>query len=91
MVLTMNKALAKLVVQSRGIPTAPFAVIESTADLATVDLAFPVFVSGGHLSSDGGTLLLREVDGLLGLSWRLSHCFSDERDPRWVQHQLPPP
>jgi D-alanine-D-alanine ligase len=43
MVLTMNKALAKLVVQSRGIPTAPFAVIETKADLASVDLAFPVF------------------------------------------------
>jgi D-alanine-D-alanine ligase len=43
MVLTMNKALAKLVVQSRGIPTAPFAVIESATDLATIDLPFPVF------------------------------------------------
>lgn len=43
MVLTMNKALAKLVVQSRGIPTAPFAVIETAADLTTVDLPFPVF------------------------------------------------
>lgn len=43
MVLTMNKALAKLVVKSRGIPTAPFAVIETKADLATIDLPFPVF------------------------------------------------
>jgi hypothetical protein len=44
--------------------------------------------SGGHLSSDGGTLLLREVDGLLGVSRRLSHCFTDQRDARWVQHEL---
>jgi D-alanine-D-alanine ligase len=43
MVLTMNKALAKMVVQSRGIPTAPFAVIETAADLASIDLPFPVF------------------------------------------------
>lgn len=45
--------------------------------------------SGGHLSSDGGTLLLRELDGVLGLTSKLSRCFTDERDPRWVQHKLP--
>jgi len=45
--------------------------------------------SGGHLSSDGGTLLLRELDGLMGLSRKLSKCFSDFRDNRWVEHQLP--
>jgi len=45
--------------------------------------------SGGHLSSDGGTLLLRELDGLLGLSRQLSGCFADRRDPRWVEHELP--
>lgn len=45
--------------------------------------------SGGHLSSDGGTLLLRELDGHLGLNRQLSRCFSDRRDPRWVEHELP--
>ncbi|TFH11341.1 MAG: D-alanine--D-alanine ligase [Nitrosomonadales bacterium] len=43
MVLTMNKALAKVIVQNRGIPTASFVVIETAADVATVDLPFPVF------------------------------------------------
>lgn len=44
--------------------------------------------SGGHLSSDGGSLLLREVDERLDLSSRLSKCFTDVRDERWVQHPL---
>ena len=44
--------------------------------------------SGGHLSSDGGSLLLRELDAKLGLSRKLSKCFVDCRDPRWVQHDL---
>ena len=44
--------------------------------------------SGGHLSSDGGTLLLRELDDKLKLSERLSKCFTDLRDPRYVEHRL---
>ncbi len=43
MVLTMNKALAKMVVAHRGIPTAPFVVVETPDDLSRVDLTFPVF------------------------------------------------
>lgn len=45
--------------------------------------------SGGHLSSDGGTLLLAEVDKRLGLTRRLGECFADLRDQRLVEHALP--
>jgi len=45
--------------------------------------------SGGTLSSDGGVLFLRQVDQHLGLSRTLASCFSDQRDPRWVDHRLP--
>ena len=44
--------------------------------------------SGGYLSSDGGGLLLREVESRMGLVRRLSACFVDGRDPRYVEHQL---
>lgn len=44
--------------------------------------------SGGHLSSDGGALLLRQVDKSIGLSRRLASCFRDERDPRFVEHAV---
>lgn len=44
MALTMNKALAKFVVRERDIPTAPFAVIESLADIDHINLPFPMFV-----------------------------------------------
>lgn len=43
MVVTMDKALAKMVVREQGIPTAPFAVISTLEDVDTVDLSFPVF------------------------------------------------
>ncbi len=45
--------------------------------------------SGGHLSSDGGALLLRELDAHLGMSRRLADCFVDLRKPEWVEHQMP--
>lgn len=45
--------------------------------------------SGGHLSSDGGSLLLREVDRAHRLCDKLATCFSDFRDRRFVEHELP--
>jgi len=44
--------------------------------------------SGGYLSSDGGGLILRETEGKLGLMDRLSKCFQDDRDERYVEHSL---
>ena len=38
--------------------------------------------SAGHLSSDGGMLLLRQLDEGLGISRSLAACFSDLRNPR---------
>ena len=43
---------------------------------------------GGRLSSDGGGLLLREVDHRLGLLPRLAGCFSDYRNPNSVEHSV---
>jgi hypothetical protein len=45
--------------------------------------------SGGDLSTDGGALLLRQVDHGLGLSRALAGCFHDTRDARFVDHALP--
>ena len=44
--------------------------------------------SGGHLSSDGGSLLLREMDRADGLCARLAACFTDRRQQRFVEHDL---
>ncbi len=44
--------------------------------------------SGGHLSSDGGAVLLRQVDQSIGLSRQLAGCFVDGRDARFVEHQV---
>jgi hypothetical protein len=44
--------------------------------------------SGGTLSSDGGVLLLRELDRSLGLTRRLAGCFVDRRDPAKITHTV---
>lgn len=44
--------------------------------------------SGGHLSSDGGLLLLRQIDESLGISRTLASCFRDLRDPRFTEHSV---
>ena len=44
--------------------------------------------SGGSLSSDGGALLLREIDQRLGVSRRVAACFVDHRHPVFVEHAV---
>lgn len=44
--------------------------------------------TGGALSSDGGVLLLRQIDRGLGVTRALGRCFEDRRDPRFVAHTL---
>ena len=43
---------------------------------------------GGHLSSDGGLLVLREVERRLDVAGRLAACITDPRDPGRVVHGL---
>jgi D-alanine-D-alanine ligase len=44
MAVTLDKSVAKRVVRDQGIPTAPFAIIESLEDLKGLCLAYPLFV-----------------------------------------------
>ena len=44
--------------------------------------------SGGDLSSDGGLLLLRQVDEYLGLSRAAAAAIPDPRDPERIHHGL---
>ena len=47
-----------------------------------------VAFDGGRLSSDGGVLLLREVERRLGLAERLAGCLVDRRDPSRIEHEI---
>ena len=43
---------------------------------------------GGYLSSDGGLILLRELEERTGIVKRFSKCFWDMRNQEWVEHPL---
>ena len=43
---------------------------------------------GGHISSDGGALLLRETDSRLGITRQLAACFTDHRAPERIEHSV---
>ncbi len=43
---------------------------------------------GGVISSDGGALLLREVDRRLNLLPRVAACFEDRRHPQRIEHRV---
>jgi hypothetical protein len=47
-----------------------------------------VAFDGGLQSSDGGVLLLREVDRRLGLAERLARCIPDWRDAGSIEHEI---
>ncbi len=63
-------------------PSQPFLFPELAQRAVVADF------SGGHVSSDGGLLLLRQLDSSLELTRRLSGCFVDFRDPVWVEHSV---
>ena len=44
--------------------------------------------NGGHITSDGGSLLLREVERRFGIVDRTAACFKDFRDPDAIEHTL---
>ena len=49
-----------------------------------IDLQF----SGARISSDGGLLLLREVEAQVGLISSISSCISDNRSQRYIDHTV---
>lgn len=49
-----------------------------------IELSF----AGDRISSDGGLLLLREVEKQLGLIDQVSSCITDNRDQRYIDHTI---
>src|SRR5664280_2105128 len=49
-----------------------------------IDLSF----TGDRISSDGGLLLLRELDSQLNLLSSASNCIRDQRDQRYIDHSV---
>jgi hypothetical protein len=57
-----------------------FAPVEGRAVVASFD--------GGRITSDAGALLLGAADRVIGLTRRLACCFSDARNPVFIEHDV---
>jgi len=62
---------------------------QKTLDLFPVtDKKIELSYTGEQISSDGGLLLLREVENQIGLIDGISSCITDTRDSRYVDHTV---
>ena len=43
---------------------------------------------GGHISSDGGLILIKQLDEHYSVSDRIARCFTDNRHPSYVEHPI---
>jgi D-alanine-D-alanine ligase len=87
--LTLDKALAKRVVASHGIPTAPFALVESVAQARAVDLRFPLFVKP---NAEGSSMGVRATSRCATRAELVAECervLRDYRQPALVETFLP--
>jgi D-alanine-D-alanine ligase len=87
--LTLDKAMTKRVVASHGIPTAPFAVVESLSDLAAVDLPFPLFVKPSCEGSSMGIRRSSRVKDADALAVETARILADYAQPVLVESFLP--
>lgn len=44
--------------------------------------------NGGTLTSDAGLLLIKQVDEQFQITQHFAECFTDQRDPSRIQHNL---
>jgi hypothetical protein len=63
-----------------SVDTLPFPMLGSREVLASFD--------GGDITSDGGGLLLRQVEAATGVIRQLARCFTDHRNPEFVEHSV---
>ncbi|MBN2559388.1 MAG: D-alanine--D-alanine ligase [Phycisphaerae bacterium] len=87
--LTLDKSLTKRVLRDLGLPTAPFAVIESVDQLARFDMAFPAFVKPLAEGTAKGIDGRSRVDSAEQLKPVVERVLDEFRQPALVEAYLP--
>ena len=89
MALSLHKALTKHVLRDKGVPTAPFALIESLADLDRHTLAYPVFAKPVAEGTGKGISPSSRADGPAALRKVCRGLLTRFRQPVLVEGYLP--
>ncbi|MBL8858609.1 MAG: D-alanine--D-alanine ligase [Planctomycetes bacterium] len=83
--VTLDKAIAKRIAASLGVATPRFAVVESTADLRHLALAFPMIVKPVFEGSSIGIRRHSRVTDAAGLSREVTRIVGDYDQPALVE------
>src|SRR5262249_11742680 len=89
MALALHKGVAKRVARDCGVPTAPFAVVESMTDLAAIDLPFPLFAKPIAEGTGKGVTPASRVINRAALRKLCRHLLEHYRQPVLVEPFLP--
>jgi D-alanine-D-alanine ligase len=89
MALALHKGMAKRVVRDCGVPTAPFAVVETMADLAAVELPFPLFAKPIAEGTGKGVTAASRVTSATALRKLCRQLLERYRQPVLVETFLP--
>ncbi|MGQ9564075.1 MAG: D-alanine--D-alanine ligase family protein [Thermogutta sp.] len=89
LVLSLDKALCKLVVAEAGLPTPPHAVVRSENDIDRVNLPFPLFVKPLAEGTGKGISSHSKVDTPLALKSVCLSLLERFRQPVLVEQYLP--
>ena len=87
--VTLDKPLAKRLVRDHGLPTAPFAVVESLDDAERVDLTLPLFVKPAAEGSSKGVTDRSRVASRDELRAACADLLSRFAQPVLVESYLP--
>lgn len=87
--VALDKAMAKRVVMQAGVPTSDFVLLESAADAASVDLAFPLFVKPNAEGTGKGCEAASRVIDFAGLEKAATELIARFDQPVIVEPWLP--
>lgn len=87
--LSLHKGLAKRVARDLGVPTPDFAVVETLADLAEVDLPFPLFAKPVAEGTSKGISGASKIESAAGLEAVCRELLEKFRQPVLVETYLP--
>jgi D-alanine-D-alanine ligase len=87
--LTLDKAMTKRVLQSAGLPTPRFCVVRSSAEIAAVDLTFPLFAKPLAEGTGKGIDGQSRIDSPADLGKVCVRLLERYRQPVLVEEYLP--
>jgi D-alanine-D-alanine ligase len=89
LVTAMDKALAKLVVRSAGVPTPDFVVVRSARDIRAVQMPFPLFVKPLAEGTSKGVQETSRVGDKQALTVKCMEVLRSYKQPALVETFLP--